>query len=127
LNRPRSHEKYVNKGNHFGGSKAPRASISVGEEYSVTIEEMGKDGSGVARLRGVSTFVDSTNPGDKVKVRNTELGRTHASAEVFGQYDSVNFPFALSMSTNTVYRTFASYLSLFVEPLILVVASSVQI
>jgi len=42
LKRPRSHEKYVNKGNHFGGSKAP----SVGEEYIVTIEEMGKEGSG---------------------------------------------------------------------------------
>lgn len=39
LKRPRSHEKYVNKGNHFGGSKAPRAPLSVGEEYIVTIEE----------------------------------------------------------------------------------------
>ena len=73
----------MNKGNHFGGSKAPRAPISVGEEYIVTIEEMGKEGSGVARLRGVSIFVNNTNPGDKVMVRITKLGRSHAAAEVF--------------------------------------------
>jgi len=58
--------------------------ISVGEEYMVTIEEMGKEGSGIARLRGVSIFVDDTNPGDKIKVRITKLGRSHAAAEVFG-------------------------------------------
>ena len=32
LKRARSQQKYVNKGNHFGGSKAPRAPISVGED-----------------------------------------------------------------------------------------------
>jgi predicted RNA-binding protein with TRAM domain len=74
----------MNKGNHFGGSKAPRSPISVGEEYIVTIDEMGKEGSGVARLRGVSIVVNNTKPGDKVKVRITKLGRFHAAAEVFG-------------------------------------------
>ena len=59
LKRARSHEKYVNKDNHFGGSIAPRAPISVGEEYIVRIEEMGKEGSGVARLRG--GYMDSTD------------------------------------------------------------------
>ena len=38
-----------------------RAPISVGEEYIVTIEEMGKDGTGVAKLRGVSILVNNTN------------------------------------------------------------------
>lgn len=84
LKRARTQEKYAKKGNQFGGSKAPRAPISVGEEYIVTIEEMGKDGSGVARLRGVSIVVNNTNPGDKVRVRITKLGRFHAAAEVFG-------------------------------------------
>ena len=84
LKKTRNQERYMNKGNQFGGSKAPRAPISVGEEYIVTIEEMGKDGSGVAILRGVSIVVDNTNPGDKVKVRITKLGRTQALAEVFG-------------------------------------------
>ncbi len=78
LKRPRSYEKY-----QFGGLKAPRSPISVGEEYVVTIQEMATEGAGVARLRGVSIFVNNTNPGDKVMVRITKLGRTHAAAEVF--------------------------------------------
>ena len=47
-----------------------RAPISVGEEYIVTIEEMGKDGTGVAKLRGVSILVNNTNPGDKAMIRS---------------------------------------------------------
>jgi predicted RNA-binding protein with TRAM domain len=85
LNRPRSHEKYQNKGNHFGGLKAPRSPISVGEEYIVTIEEIGKEGAGVAQVRGVSIFVNNTNPGDKVMVRITKVGRIYAVAEVFSR------------------------------------------
>ena len=81
MKRPRSNEKYLNKGNHYGGSKAPKAPISVGEEYIVTIEEMDKEG---IRIKGVSIFVKNTNPGDKVKVRITKVGRSHAAAEVFG-------------------------------------------
>lgn len=73
----------MNKGNHFGGPKAPRTPISVGEVYIVTIEEMGTEGAGVARFKGVSIIVNNTNPGDKVMVRITKLGRTHAAAEVF--------------------------------------------
>ena len=57
LKRPRRHEKDEKKGNHFGGSKAPRTPVSVGEEYIVTIEEMGKGGVGVAKLRGVSILI----------------------------------------------------------------------
>jgi predicted RNA-binding protein with TRAM domain len=83
LKRPRRYEKDEKKGNHFGGSKAPKTPISVGEEYIVTIEEMGKEGVGVARLRGVSILINNTNPGDKVMVRITKVGRTFAVAEVF--------------------------------------------
>ena len=62
-----------------------RAPISVGEEYIVTIEEIGKDGTGVAKLRGVSILVNNTNPGDKAMIRITKVGRTYALAEVFNQ------------------------------------------
>ena len=70
----------MKKSNQFGGSKAPRSPV----EYIVTIDEMGKEGSGVARFRGVSIYVNNTNPGDKVKVRITKLVCSHAAAEVFG-------------------------------------------
>ena len=83
MKRPRRYEKDEKKGNHFGGSKAPKTPISVGEEYIVTIQEMGKEGVGVARLRGVSILINNTNPGDKVMVRITKVGRTFAVAEVF--------------------------------------------
>ena len=83
LKRPRRYEKDEKKGNHFGGSKAPKTPISVGEEYIVCIEEFGKQGVGIARFRGVSILVDNTNPGDKVMVRITKVGRTFAVAEVF--------------------------------------------
>ena len=62
-----------------------RAPISVGEEYIVTIEEICKDGTGVAKLRGVSILVNNTNPGDKAMIRITKVERTYALAEVFNQ------------------------------------------
>ena len=83
MKRPRRYEKDEKKGNRFGGSKAPRTPISVGEEYIVTIEEMGKQGVGVAKHRGFMILVNNVNPGDKVMVRITKVGQTYAAAEVF--------------------------------------------
>jgi predicted RNA-binding protein with TRAM domain len=79
----RRYDKDKKKGNQFGGSKAPSAPISVGEEYIVTIDEMGKDGTGVAKFRGVSILVNNTNPGDKAMIRITKVGRTYAQGKVF--------------------------------------------
>ena len=74
LKRPRGrHENDEKKGNHFGQLKAPRTPVSVGEEYIVTIEEMGKEGVGVAKLRGVSILIHNTNLGDKVMARITKV------------------------------------------------------
>ena len=83
MKRPRRYERDEKKGNRFGGSKAPRTPISVGEEYIVTIEEMGKQGVGVAKHRGFMILVKNTNPGDKVMVRIIKVGQTYAAAEVF--------------------------------------------
>ena len=73
MKRPRRYEKDEEKRNQFGGSKAPSAPISAGEEYIVTIDEMGKDGTCVAKFRGVSILVNNTNPGDKVMIRITKV------------------------------------------------------
>lgn len=83
MKRPRSYEKYDKKSNRFGGSKAPKTPISVGEEYIVTIEQTGKSGIGIAKLRGFVFIVNNTTPGDKVMVRITKVGNSHATAEVF--------------------------------------------
>ena len=82
LKRSRSYDKYEKKSSRFGGSKAPRTPISVGEEYIVTIEETGKSGVGVAKIRGFVILVNNTTPGDKVMVRITKVGRTAAVADV---------------------------------------------
>ena len=46
---------------------------------------MGKDGTGVAKFRGVSILVNNTNPGDKAMIRITKVGRTYAQGKVFSQ------------------------------------------
>jgi predicted RNA-binding protein with TRAM domain len=84
LKRPRRHEKDEKKGNHFGGSKAPRTPVSVGEEYIVTIEETSKSGTGVAKIRGFVVLVNNSNPGEKVKIRIKQVSRNHAVADVIG-------------------------------------------
>jgi predicted RNA-binding protein with TRAM domain len=82
LKKSRDYERYKKKSDRFGGSKAPKNPISVGEEYIVTIEEMGKSGTGVAKIRGFVVLVKNSNPGEKVKIRIKQVDRIHAVAEV---------------------------------------------
>ena len=74
--------RYEKKGDRYGGSKAPKNPISVGEEYIVTIEEMSKSNTGVAKIKGFAVLVKNSNPGEKVKIRIKQVGRIHAVAEV---------------------------------------------
>ena len=82
MKRPRNYERYDKKSDRFGGSKAPRNPISVGEEYIVTIEETSKSGTGVAKIRGFVVLVNNSNPGEKVKIRINQVSRSHAVADV---------------------------------------------
>jgi predicted RNA-binding protein with TRAM domain len=82
LKKARSYERYEKKSDHFGRSKAPRNPISVGEEYIVTIEETGKSGIVVAKLRGFVVLVNNTNLGEKVRIRIKKMSRSHAVADV---------------------------------------------
>lgn len=43
---------------------------------------MGKQGVGVARIRGLAILVKNTNPGDKVMIRITKIKSSSATAEV---------------------------------------------
>jgi len=85
LKRPRRYERNENKGNRFGGSKAPKTPVSVGEEYIVNIDEMGKQGMGVAKIDGFVILVNNTKPGDRVMIRITKVGSGFAVADVFNQ------------------------------------------
>jgi predicted RNA-binding protein with TRAM domain len=84
LKKPRSYERYEKKSDRFGGSKVPRNPISVGEEYIVTVEEISKSGTGVARIKGFVTLVNNSSPGERVKIRIKQVSRNHAVADVIG-------------------------------------------
>ena len=70
---PRRHERNEKKGNRFGGSKAPKTPVSVGEEYIVKIEEMSRQGMGSAKIDGFVILVNNTKSGDKVMIRITKV------------------------------------------------------
>ena len=84
MKKPQGYERYEKKSDRFGGSKAPRNPISVGEEYIVTIEETSKSGTGVAKIRGFVVLVNNSNPGERVKIRIKQVSRNHAVAEIIG-------------------------------------------
>jgi predicted RNA-binding protein with TRAM domain len=62
-----------------------RAPIDVGETYDVTIEDVGREGDGIARIEGFVVFVPNTNKGDTVKIRVTKVSRRVGFAEVVAE------------------------------------------
>ncbi len=74
----------------FGGDR-PRfersepAPVKVGEEYDVTISEVGSRGDGIARVQNFVVFVPDTKQGEAVKIRIKELrGRSAVGEKVSG-------------------------------------------
>jgi len=61
------------------GNSAP---INVGDEYDVKIEDVGRDGDGIARIEGFVVFVSGAKLGDEVKIRVTSTRRNFAFAEI---------------------------------------------
>jgi predicted RNA-binding protein with TRAM domain len=56
--------------------------VNVGEEYEVKIEDLGRDGDGIARVEGFVVFVPGAGVGDEVKIRISATRRKFAFAEV---------------------------------------------
>lgn len=67
-------DNYNNRGNS--------APINEGEEYDVKIEDLGRDGDGIARVEGFVVFVSDAKVGDEVKIRINSTRRNFAFAEV---------------------------------------------
>jgi predicted RNA-binding protein with TRAM domain len=57
----------------------------MGEEYDVEIQETSRRGDGIARIKGLVTFVPDTKPGDKVRIKITRISRRFAEGEVVGE------------------------------------------
>ena len=67
------------------GKRFPPKPVELGKEYDVEIQEVSRRGEGIARIKGLVTFVPNTKPGDKVKIKITRISRRFAEAEVVGE------------------------------------------
>jgi predicted RNA-binding protein with TRAM domain len=63
------------------GYAARSAPVEEGKTYDVKIEDIGRDGDGIARVEGFVVFVPDTAVGDELKIKITKVGRRVAFAE----------------------------------------------
>ncbi len=68
----------------FGRGFPPKP-VEVGKEYDVKIEEISRRGEGIARIKGLVTFVPNAKAGETVKIRITRISRRFAEAELVGK------------------------------------------
>ena len=68
----------------FDRSPPPKP-VETGKEYDVEIQETSRRGEGIARIEGLVIFVPNTKPGDKVRIKVTDISRRFAEAEVIGE------------------------------------------
>lgn len=58
------------------------APVTEGEAYDVTIEDIAREGDGIARIQGFVIFVPDTKVGDNVKIKVEKVMRRFAIAAV---------------------------------------------
>ena len=72
--------------NSYGGdsynNRGNSSPLNEGEEYDVKIEDLGRDGDGIARIEGFVVFVSGAKVGDEVKIRITSTRRNFGFAEI---------------------------------------------
>ncbi|OPY48551.1 MAG: translation initiation factor IF-2 subunit beta [Methanosaeta sp. PtaU1.Bin060] len=63
------------RGESTMGTPAP---VEVGKEYDVKIEDIAREGDGIARVEGFVIFVPQTKAGDEVKIQIDKVMRRFA-------------------------------------------------
>jgi predicted RNA-binding protein with TRAM domain len=58
------------------------APVSAGQQYDVKIEDIAKQGDGIARIQGFIIFVPGTKVGDEVKIEVQTVKRNFAVGSV---------------------------------------------
>ena len=58
------------------------APVEEGETYDVTIEDIAREGDGIARVSGFVIFVPETQVGDEVTIKVTRVLRKFAFGEL---------------------------------------------
>lgn len=68
----------------FAGSnsRAPSVPVEEGKVYEAKIEDIGREGDGLARIQNFVVFVPGTKVGDQIKVKITKVHRRMAFGEV---------------------------------------------
>ncbi|OPX57855.1 MAG: translation initiation factor IF-2 subunit beta [Methanobacterium sp. PtaB.Bin024] len=70
-------------GNNYGRDERENSSpINEGDEYDVKIEDLGRDGDGIARVEGFVVFVSGAKVGDEVKIRINSVRRNFGFADI---------------------------------------------
>ena len=64
------------------GFRPPNVPVEEGKVYEAKIEDIGREGDGLARIQNFVVFVPGTKVGDEVKVRITKVHRRMAFGEV---------------------------------------------
>lgn len=65
------------EGSSSGGS-APTAPVEVGKEYDVKIEDIAREGDGIAWIDGFVIFVADTKVGDEARIQIDKVMRRFA-------------------------------------------------
>ncbi|NPE30479.1 TRAM domain-containing protein [Methanococcoides sp. SA1] len=58
------------------------APVEAGESYDVTIEDIAREGDGIARVNGFVIFVPNASVGDEVTIKVTKVARKFAFGEL---------------------------------------------
>jgi len=62
--------------------RLPPKPVEIGKEYDAEIQETSRRGEGITKIEGLVIFVPKTKPGDKVRIKITNISRRFAEAEV---------------------------------------------
>jgi predicted RNA-binding protein with TRAM domain len=62
------------------GRSVSTAPVEAGKEYEVKIEDIAREGDGIARVEGFVIFVPQTKVGDQVKIQVDKVMRRFAVA-----------------------------------------------
>jgi len=58
------------------------APVEEGETYDVSIEDLAREGDGIARVKGFVIFVPNAKVGDEVNIKVTKVMRKFAFGEI---------------------------------------------
>ena len=63
------------------GNEQNSAPVEVGETYEVSIDDVAREGDGIARVEGFVIFVPETKVGDNITIKVNKVMRKFAVAE----------------------------------------------